>query len=207
VNAPHDPRLGSIWRKWDLHIHSPLSILNNQFARDANGDPDWESYISKLESLDASVVAITDYFTIEGYKKVRRFKDAGRLQNIQTVLPNIEFRLKNIVSSKKDAQEIRLNFHVLFSDEVSEQDIEEHFLHDIPFYYQGDPQNPAEMRKLKLSNLELLGKDLIRQHEKFEQMNLSPLQVGAIQAVVDPDEIMKLLTRDSRFKDRYQPSI
>ena len=52
---------GSYWRKWDLHVHSPSSILNSQF-----GD-DWERYINTLESLnDISVVGITDYYSIEG---------------------------------------------------------------------------------------------------------------------------------------------
>lgn len=203
MSTPSQLSRGSVWRKWDLHIHSPLSILNNQFAHKTDGTTDWESYITKLEQLDICVVGITDYFTIDGYKRVRQFKDAGRLENIHTVLPNIEFRLKTIVSSRKDAQEIRLNFHVVFSDEVAEQDIEEHFLHDIPFYYQGDPQNPVEKRKLKVSNLEALGEQLLKQHEKFRNMNLSPREVGAMQAVVDPDEIMGILTRDSRFRNRF----
>jgi hypothetical protein len=33
---------GSQWRKWDLHIHTPASILNNQL-----GD-DWDNYVKKL---------------------------------------------------------------------------------------------------------------------------------------------------------------
>jgi hypothetical protein len=131
---------GSQWRKWDFHIHSPLSLLNNQFPRHEGGAPDWESYISKLESLDVCVVGITDYFTIEGYKAVQEFKQSGRLENISTILPNIEFRLTNIIPTRK-GREARLNFHVIFSDEVSTKDIEEHFLHDITFVYQGDPQN------------------------------------------------------------------
>ena len=72
-----------------MHIHSPLSILNNQYPHIANGEPDWEAYLAKLEMLDFGVVGITDYFTIEGYKKVREFKTKGRLPNIVTVLPNI----------------------------------------------------------------------------------------------------------------------
>ncbi len=56
---------GSVWRKWDLHIHSPLSLLNNQFPHKLDGTPDWEAYISKLEQLDLCVVGITDYFTID----------------------------------------------------------------------------------------------------------------------------------------------
>ena len=94
---------GSEWRKWDLHIHSPLSLLNNQFPFLPSGDPDWETYIRALESLtDIAVIGVTDYFTIDGYKKIREFKASGRLKNIHTILPDIEFRLSNVLSSRKD---------------------------------------------------------------------------------------------------------
>ena len=61
---------GSKWRKWDLHIHSPLSILNNKYPKSASGDPDWGGFIDKLERSDLAVIGITDYFSIEGFKKV-----------------------------------------------------------------------------------------------------------------------------------------
>jgi hypothetical protein len=58
---------GSEWRKWDLHIHSPVSALNNQFPRLPSGEPDWEAYVTRLESLsDVAAIGVTDYFTIEG---------------------------------------------------------------------------------------------------------------------------------------------
>ncbi len=193
---------GSEWRKWDLHIHSPFSILNNQFPKRSNGEPDWDPFLTKLESIDAAVIGITDYFTIEGYKALKAFKEQGRLSNFHSILPNIEFRLKHIVSAR-NGEEKRLNLHVIFSDEVSISDIEEHFLYDIPFYYQGDPQNRDERRKLKISNLESLGTELIEQHEPFREMRLSPLEVGAMQAVVDHEEITNILTGNSRFKNKY----
>src|SRR3970040_449553 len=91
---------GSEWRKWDLHIHSPLSALNNQFPRLVNGEPDWDAYVGKLESLgDVAVIGITDYFTIEGYRKVCEFRAQARLTNIALVLPNIEFRLDKIITT------------------------------------------------------------------------------------------------------------
>jgi hypothetical protein len=194
---------GSVWRKWDLHIHSPLSLMNNQFPKRNDGSPDWDAYISRLEELQVSVIGITDYFTIDGYRRIREFRAAGKLGNIDLILPNIEFRLDRIVSSRKDGQETRLNFHVIFSDEVAPEDIEEHFLHDINFYYQGDPQNPDEKRKLKVSNLAQLGETLLRQHEKFRRMNISPAELGATQAVVGDEEITEILSGDSRFKDKY----
>jgi ABC-type Mn2+/Zn2+ transport system ATPase subunit len=193
---------GSEWRKWDLHIHSPFSILSNQFPKLGNGEPDWEPFLQKLESLEMAVLGITDYFTIEGYKAFKKFKEQGRLQNIYAILPNVEFRLKNIVSYR-NGEEKRLNFHVIFSDEVHVEDIEEHFLHDIPFYYQGKPQRRDERRKLKISNLEALGKELMEQHAPFRRMGVSPLEIGATQAVVDHEEITDLLTTDSRFNGKY----
>jgi len=195
---------GSEWRKWDLHIHSPLSILNNHYPKLPNGDPDWEAFISKLESLgDIAVIGITDYFTIDGYKKLMEFKRQGRLGNIYTILPNIEFRLNSVISSKKDGQKPRrLNFHVIFSDEVSEQDIEEHFLHDLHFFYEGNPQDKDDTRKLKPSNIKELGQKLINQHKKFKDSGLSPLEIGAIQTVVNHEDITECL-KSSRFKGQY----
>lgn len=124
---------GSEWRRWDLHVHTPASILNNQFPKVAGGEPDWEAFVARLEATPISVLGATDYFTIDGYKRLREFKTQGRLRNISTILPNVEFRLSHVLSSKKDSAPRRLNFHVVFSDEVSPQDIEEHFLHDIKF--------------------------------------------------------------------------
>ena len=195
--------MGSEWRKWDLHIHSPLSILNNYYPKLSTGEPNWDPFIQKLESLDICVIGITDYFTIEGFKALKKFKEEGRLRTIHTILPNIEFRLKTIISSRGNSEEKRLNLHVIFSDEVGVEDIDEHFLHDIYFYFQGDPQNPDERRKLKPSNLEVLGKELMQQHAQFRGLRVSNLELGAMQAVVDHEEITAILTGDSRFKGNY----
>jgi len=193
---------GSEWRKWDLHVHSPFSILNNNYPRCDDGEPDWDQFIEKLESLDVSVIGITDYFSIEGYKKILEYKNNGRLQNIDTILPNIEFRLSSVLSSRRDGEKPRrLNFHVIFSNEVSCQNIEEHFLHDIHFFYEGNPQDRDECRKLKISNLRDFGADLIDQHREFRGND--PLKIGAKCAVVNHEEITDLLCNDSRFKGKY----
>jgi ABC-type cobalamin/Fe3+-siderophores transport system ATPase subunit len=178
--------------------------LNNQFPRQPDGSPDWETFVSRLELLDVAVVGITDYFTIDGYKKVKGFKDAGRMENIQTVLPNIEFRLNNVLSSRKDGDKPRrLNFHVIFSDEVATQDIEEHFLHDLDFYYEGSPQNRDQTRKLKVSNIEALGKKLIQENQQLRGGGETPLVIGARTTVISHEQVTEILTRDSRFKDKY----
>jgi predicted metal-dependent phosphoesterase TrpH len=60
---------GSEWRRWDLQVHTPYSILNNGFGAD------FDAYARTLfeRAVDEGIAAIgiTDYFTIEGYKALR----------------------------------------------------------------------------------------------------------------------------------------
>ena len=187
---------GSEWRKWDLHIHSPMSGLANEFPKKDDGLPDWDKYVEKLEALtDIPAIGITDYFLIEGYKKIREFKDAGRLKNISLVLPNIEFRLDNFVGDR------RINFHVIFSDKVKFQDIEDHFLADIEIAIEGSPWSPGDTRKLKRSSLEQLGAKRKSEHLPFQ--NRSDFEIGCMTAVAKLDKIMEILTTNSLFKGQY----
>jgi predicted nuclease with TOPRIM domain len=166
-----------------------------------NGAPDWEAYLTTVETSGLAVLGVTDYFTIDGYKMLRQFQLQGRLPSI-TLLPNIELRLDKIVASKKDGEQPRrLNFHVFFSEMVDPAEIEEHFLHDIYFNYQGTPGDKNEQRKLKPSNLEELGSRLISEHPPFK--GNAPLVVGAMNAVVNLDHVVEILTKTHRFKDKY----
>lgn len=123
---------GSEWNKWDLHIHTPESGMANQFGND------WDKYVLSLfKSVIANniaVIGITDYFTIDGYKKLltdylsndQKMKslftpaEISAIKNI-AIFPNIEFRLKTIVNGS------RINYHIIFSNEVAIEDIEENF--------------------------------------------------------------------------------
>ena len=212
---------GSQWRKWDLHVHTPASVLNNQFGND------WDSYVKLLfntaiqQGIEA--IGITDYFSIEGYKKIiteyinddsklaTLFKDElsqdeNYISKIKQILllPNIEFRLDKIVSSKKDGQQPRrLNYHVIFSNDVSIADIEENFLEDLEFSYQGTTEHGLERRKLKKCNLEALGQKLRSEHQPFNQ--LSDYYVGCMNAVVSGSDICKILKKDrpQLFQNKY----
>jgi len=77
---------GSKWRKWDLHIHTPAS----------NGDKsdNWvNEFIKALNSSDVEVFAITDYFTLDGYKTLLKYKDKIR----KILFPGIELRLEDSI--------------------------------------------------------------------------------------------------------------
>lgn len=140
---------------------------------------------------------------IEGYKKVKYYQDQERLKNI-FIFPNIEFRIDkviNIIDGDRSNSK-RLNMHVLFSPEVSSEDIEENFLHELDFVYEEDTFNSGERRKLKIRNLSELGKKRKDEHPPFESK--SDLYVGCMTAVVDASQIKeKLEEKPSIFRGKY----
>lgn len=198
---------GSEWRKWDLHVHTPESGLANCFS-------DWDRYVKVLFSAaieqDVAVLGITDYFTIDGYKKIKNEyqgkndklvelfgNDESLIKRIQSIklLPNIEFRLNKFVGKN------RINYHVIFSDEVSVRDIEENFLHDIEFVYESEPFETSEKRKLKKKNLAELGEKLKREQPTFKGTDF---EIGCMNAVVSDEKITELLENiKSKFRGQY----
>lgn len=99
---------GSIWRRWDPHLHAPGTVFNDQFG---NNDP-WEEYLTKLETAVPIIEAlgVTDYFSMDTYEEVCSWSDKGRLPNIGLIFPNIEMRYA--VGTSKGAP---VNFHLLIS--------------------------------------------------------------------------------------------
>ncbi len=198
---------GSIWRKWDLQVHTPFSHLSNGF-----GD-DFDEYVKKLFKAaiekQIAVIGITDYFCIEGYKKIKQEylnndtklaelftdKEIKQIKKIK-LFPNVEFRLDTLVDGN------RVNFHVIFSDEVLITDIEENFLHELDFIYEGNPQGTDEKWKLKIPNLETLGQSLKKEHAEFNSD--TDLFVGMKCAVVNHTQIAEILTnKKSKFAGMY----
>lgn len=174
-------------------MHSPMSGMANGFPQ-AGDAPDWEKYLEKVEKLtDVPVIGVTDYFLIEGYKKLREFKEAGRLKNVDLLLPNIEFRLDQIVAGK------RVNFHVIFSDQVSAADIEDHFLSNLEITIEGHAWLPADVRKLRRNSLVELG----AKYKAEQGMAGTDFEVGCTTAVVKLSQIMELLKGNSKFRDKY----
>lgn len=157
---------GSVWRKWDLHVHTPESyshqfkFLNDEERKKYHGDI-WEKYISELEKISGiSVIGITDYFTIEGYKKVLEYRDKGRLQNFDLIFPDIEFRINQ---KNKDGDFI--NLHIIFSDKVSVDKIDD-FLTRLPLISTDD--ETLTKKYCTKSDLESLGYErAIVNHEKL----------------------------------------
>lgn len=61
---------GSEWNRWDPHIHSPDTVLNDQFR----GTDPWSSYLDALETKIPRIraIGVTDYYLTDNYEKVLR---------------------------------------------------------------------------------------------------------------------------------------
>jgi exonuclease SbcC len=80
---PNSSPYGSIWRKWDLHFHTPASY-DYQYKGATNAE-----IVEGLIKAGVEVVAITDHHRIDG----ERIRELQRLGGAQlTVLPGIELR-------------------------------------------------------------------------------------------------------------------
>jgi hypothetical protein len=68
-------------------VHTPDTVLNNQF----NG---WDEYLDAVEAHPhVKVLGVTDYMLMSSYSKLKDFKKAGRIANIDLLIPNLEFRI------------------------------------------------------------------------------------------------------------------
>ena len=133
---------GSLWRVWDLHVHTPASLRNGYKVK--QNEDVWEKYLTELEALppEFKVLGINDYIFIEGYKRLKEEKEKnGRLKNIALLLPVIELRLSKFGGT--DGTLRRVNFHVIFSPDIKPKIIEQHFLNALPQTYKLSPKHES----------------------------------------------------------------
>jgi ABC-type lipoprotein export system ATPase subunit len=116
---------GASWAKWDLHVHSPSSIVQNYGGDD---EATWSKYLDALEALpeDIRVIGLNDYWFLEGYKRVRDAKLSGRLQNLDAVFPVLEMRVDQFGGT--DSHLTRVNLHVIFDPDLDPEVIQQQFL-------------------------------------------------------------------------------
>ncbi len=195
---------GSVWRKWDLHVHTPDSFYQNY---PGNSDEAWEAFLSDLESLppEFKVVGINDYVLVDGYEKVLKAKlEKGRLQNIDLILPVVELRLDKfggtVKAGDKASSWSRINLHVIF-DQVDPQFIREQFISAISPHYRLLPGSAGEgkwKQVITRASIEALGQAIIETvpEDKRGQFG-SPLIEGFYNLNVSADRVMKALENDA----------
>ncbi|MGE4502107.1 MAG: TrlF family AAA-like ATPase [Thiomicrospira sp.] len=113
---------GSVWRQWDLHIHTPASFhwSGPRFVGDLSSAQNKQlvdEMINAMNAAEPTVFCIMDYWTFDGWFALQsRLQDDDAPKLKKKVFPGIELRLVAPMQG-------RLNAHVLFSDEIEEQEL------------------------------------------------------------------------------------
>lgn len=186
-----------------MHIHTPESFHNdfcfkNEQEKDKYNNNIWDKYIDELERIkDVPAIGITDYFSIDGYKKVLEYRSQGRLSNFQLILPNIELRLDKYISDNDINRPRRQNYHVIFSNEIDCKSIDEEFLEGLEI-----KNEKGEVRKLSRRNIEEIGKSLKKNQPEYR--GKSDYYVGCSNITLSPDSIVdNLESRGDLFRGKY----
>ena len=166
---------GSIWRRWDPHIHTPGTVLNDQF-----GDEEaWEDFLQRIEASNPliEVLGITDYYSLDNYEKAGTFKDAGRITGVKFLFPNVELRYA--VGTAKGAP---INFHLMVSPDDIEHVVQlKRFLRKLTFKA-GDDEY-----RCSCDEIIRLGRD----HTGENLDDQAAFAAGANQFKVSPDQFLK----------------
>ena len=116
---------GSVWRRWDLHLHAPGTKMSSGFG--TSDGAAMKVYVDKLEESDVQAFGITDYFSFDTYFAVLEAYETAYPDGKKLFIPNIEFRLTEAIS--RDARNIHT--HVLIDPEAATQEKLTNLLRDI----------------------------------------------------------------------------
>lgn len=176
---------GSVWRQWDLHIHTPASFhwLGKKFRDCADANERRALVDQMIEAFNKSepaVFAIMDYWTFDGWLALKqRLAENGAPILQKKVFPGIELRLAAPMKG-------RLNAHVLFSDEIEDQALLD-FKQGLSIELVNRPLSDSALMELARST----GPDKLKTHG-YDKADVAAsdekaLLAGAIVAEVNPD--------------------
>ena len=179
---PLYPR-GSEWRQWDLHIHSPASFhwTGERFTDAGKSKSDKalvDQMISALNAAEPAVFALMDYWTFEGWLALKeRLKEPDAPVLTKKVFPGIELRLSAPTS-------VRLNAHVIFSDEIGDQELAD-FMSALRVEFVDRPLSNVALIELARA----VGASVLRSHgfsdDEVQSCNATALKAGSSIAEID----------------------
>lgn len=199
--------LGSTWKKWDLHVHTPDSFYHNY---PGTYEEAWEAFLKDVENLpeEIKVIGINDYVLVDGYARVLKAKqDKGRLKNIDLILPVVELRLDKfggVVQGGKSGNApsswSRINIHVIF-DQVDPEFIRQQFISAIAPSYRLLPGSTGEGKwnsVISRQSIEALGAAIIESAPADKRGAYgSPLIEGFNNLNVSADGLRKALENEA----------
>jgi len=187
---------GSEWRLWDLHIHTPASYCYQGGRFSAMTTVEKSAAISQIitnmNESDVAVYAINDYFTFDGYLELKSTHDGGEIID-KTLFPAIELRIEAATPK-------RMNIHVLFSNELTVQDLSD-FKNALTVKNVNRPLSEESLRGFARQ----LGADKARHHGFTGDYQSDPnalLKLGYVTAEITKESFgkaLRLIPEDKRL--------
>lgn len=184
---------GSEWRRWELHIHTPGTLKNDQFTG-SSLDEKWNHYYSAISKYigdgsipekNISVIAITDYLSIDNYLKIK--SDHILPNSVNLIIPNVELRISPVSSS-----ETPINLHCIFSPDI-DGELEHRFFGKMKFSHGLSSYSATK------SELIRLGRDFSNNNNISED---DARRVGSEQFIISFNDLKKIFTEDPNLREK-----
>jgi len=85
-NMNNGDNKGSIWRVWNLHVHSPATYGG-----------EYQTFIDNAQISKADVIGVNDYCSVKGYEEIVKL---GGIPD-KVIFPVVELRMNNLLTTKK----------------------------------------------------------------------------------------------------------
>lgn len=176
-----DPR-GSVWRRWDPHVHLPGTLRNDNFGTTSIQDA-LELLAERTPAIE--VVGVTDYATTRSFRRAQAAWEAGAGSNLRLLFPNVELRLD--IQNKSGSA---VNLHLLCApDQVDGLD---QFLGGLEFTCNDQPYRADE------EGLRAIG----RAHTGNSKLDdEAALREGALQFKVNFEDLRKRFEANAWAKE------
>jgi hypothetical protein len=167
---------GSLWHRWDPHIHAPGTLLSNRYK----GADRWDEFFRRIEESAPVIRAlgITDYFGVDAYEEFLR-RRGGRLGEVAFIFPNVELRI-GIATAAGFAINVHLLCNPADHDHVAKI---RRFLSNLHF---------GSEYRCDRADLARLG----RAHDRSIQDERAAVVAGANQFKVNVDELREEYNKD-----------
>ena len=181
---------GSEWRRWDLHIHTPGTLKNDQYEGKTIEEK-WDNFYDTIAQYigdgtdplrTIEVIGITDYLSIDNYNKVMQ---DGRLPDeIKLVLPNVELRM---VPFAKTAP---INIHCI-SDPIYSDSLESRFFGKLKFSFGGSAYSAVHDELIRLGRDYKNDKTLSEDQAYIVGVNQFVLEFSTLKKIFDEDQELR----------------
>lgn len=182
---------GSEWHRWDLHVHTPGTLKNDQYVG-GTIEEKWDGFYRSISEYvgdatdplkDIVAIGITDYLSIDNYQRVVK---ENRLPNsIKLVIPNVELRLRP-VSAKR-----AVNIHCIFSPSITD-DLETRFFAKLSFRYRDRDYGATHSELIQLGRAYMNNPNLD---------SIQAYKAGIEQFIIDVDSLANVFEKDPELKE------